>query len=806
MRLAERAACTPRAAARVGIDGRCSAVGADRRRRAQSRAHGRQTSDIAARPAPPRALTTSTAGDEARRAAVRPDRIRTVLRAPRARGAAAVKILYSAIDQVVPGHEGGSVHVAAVAEGLAALGHDVTALVTPGPATASPRRVRWIPMPPPLGSTHLRLARARAVARLARDDPPDAIIERYHNFGGEAIRAGAPVGAVAVLEVNAPVIDYPGSRKALARSRAARASRCAGGANGCVALADIIVTPNAAILPPDTPPSTDRSCSSGAPTPTRFRPARGTEAVRGTARRRRSRCSPARSARGTAPIHLVEAIRSLARRGRGDIGAVLIGDGPELAARPRAQRHGFADILSSPARCRTTRCPRRSPRADIGVAPFDVAAHAPLSLGFYWSPLKIFEYMAAGLPVVAPAVDRIPSLVGEEREGLLYDPAAPDALADALRTALRTIRRCARALGAAARERAVREYSWAAHCRALECAIRRRRRRRLSSSPRMRILIADRRLSARVRRQRLEHLRARPRAARARARRRRSSSRARARRRRPRSRLRRLPRPRVRRAGARHPVRAQLLQERAAHAVARRVSRTLLARERFDVVHAQHVMTTIGRRSTRRTRRASRSWPRCAITGPSATGRICCTRATGPTLCPECTVGNMRMCIRPARRRDLAAGAADDSLHARESRGASATGSRARTRSSRSAGGSRRICGRARRSCARRASRSFRIRLTSAALGRRGGGAIGCGTVASPYALYLGKLAPNKGTSYLVDVVRARRTRLAAGRRGRRPDRAATRTRRRRRRAATSSSAAGSDSAKPRGCSQARRC
>ena len=63
--------------------------------------------------------------------------------------------------------------------------------------------------------------------------------------------------------------------------------------------------------------------------------------------------------------------------------------------------------------------------ADIGVAPFDVDAHAPLALGFYWSPLKIFEYMAAGLPVVAPAVDRIPSLVAHEREGLLYNPAAP---------------------------------------------------------------------------------------------------------------------------------------------------------------------------------------------------------------------------------------------------------------------------------------------------------------------------------------------------------------------------------------------
>ncbi len=76
--------------------------------------------------------------------------------------------------------------------------------------------------------------------------------------------------------------------------------------------------------------------------------------------------------------------------------------------------------------------------ADIGVAPFEIGAHRPLSLGFYWSPLKIFEYMAAGLPVVAPAVDRIPAIVGNSREGILYDPAQPGALAEALATAGRT--------------------------------------------------------------------------------------------------------------------------------------------------------------------------------------------------------------------------------------------------------------------------------------------------------------------------------------------------------------------------------
>ncbi|HEX9366004.1 MAG TPA: glycosyltransferase, partial [Vicinamibacterales bacterium] len=117
-----------------------------------------------------------------------------------------MKILYAAIDQAVPGTKGGSVHVAAVAEGLAALGHEVTALITPGEGQPRKSTVRWVPMPPPLGSSYLRMARAGAIGKLARGIRPDAIIERYHNFGGEAIRSAAALDAVAVLEVNAPVV------------------------------------------------------------------------------------------------------------------------------------------------------------------------------------------------------------------------------------------------------------------------------------------------------------------------------------------------------------------------------------------------------------------------------------------------------------------------------------------------------------------------------------------------------------------------------------------------------------------------
>jgi len=84
--------------------------------------------------------------------------------------------------------------------------------------------------------------------------------------------------------------------------------------------------------------------------------------------------------------------------------------------------------------------------------------------------------MAAGLPVIAPRSDRIPSLVENGREGILYDPRDPDALAAALEQM--TDSRLRASLGAAARERAVRDYSWSAHCRALEGAILQARARR----------------------------------------------------------------------------------------------------------------------------------------------------------------------------------------------------------------------------------------------------------------------------------------------------------------------------------------
>ena len=378
-----------------------------------------------------------------------------------------LRILYTAIDQTVPGTVGGSVHVRAVAEGLAALGHEVHALVTRGAGVWPPGPVRWRDVEAPGGRAHFRLLAAREITRVAREVEPDLVLERYHNFGGEGMLAARAVGARYVLEVNAPVVDYPGSLKSRL-DRALLVQPMRRWRERQVRAADLIVSPSAGILPASVPTTRVLEVEWGADT-VRFTPEASGDAVwqRPPGGITVVFAGAFRAWHGAA--QLVEAVRLLRSRGVHDVQAVLIGDGPERAAAQEAAR-GLDDVIFTGAIAHE-RMPGALAAADVGVAPFDVERHPPLQLGFYWSPLKIFEYMASGLPVVAPALPRLQALVGHDVEGVLYEPATPAALADAL-ASLRDPERRHR-LGVAARARAEREFSWQAHCAKLDVAFRR---------------------------------------------------------------------------------------------------------------------------------------------------------------------------------------------------------------------------------------------------------------------------------------------------------------------------------------------
>jgi glycosyltransferase involved in cell wall biosynthesis len=131
---------------------------------------------------------------------------------------------------------------------------------------------------------------------------------------------------------------------------------------------------------------------------------------------------------------------------------VVVGDGP---ARPALERQAAA--LGIADRVRFTGL---APHQDVPrlVAGFDIALQ-PRAVA-YASPLKIFDYMAAGRAIVAPDQPNIREILTDGETALLFDPASADALwQTVLRfagdAALRT------RLGAAARlEIERRRYTW----------------------------------------------------------------------------------------------------------------------------------------------------------------------------------------------------------------------------------------------------------------------------------------------------------------------------------------------------------
>ena len=134
---------------------------------------------------------------------------------------------------------------------------------------------------------------------------------------------------------------------------------------------------------------------------------------------------------------------------------VLLGSGPtEDSLRRQVSALGLRDRVRFLPRLPFPELHALTCGADIGLCVIRPAGNS-----FLWSmPNKLFEYMMAGLPVVAGDTPEIRRVIEETEAGVLVDPGDPDAIADAIRELLSDEPR-RRRMGEAALRSAER-YCW----------------------------------------------------------------------------------------------------------------------------------------------------------------------------------------------------------------------------------------------------------------------------------------------------------------------------------------------------------
>ncbi|MDO5661278.1 MAG: glycosyltransferase family 4 protein [Brachybacterium sp.] len=358
------------------------------------------------------------------------------------------------------GTKGASVHVQEVVRALRADGHRVTVFCTRTddhvPADLADLDVQRIVLPRGRGPERERAVAAASaeIAQRIAGGGFDLVYERYSLFADTAARLAGRIPSI--LEVNAPLVDEQRRHRSLADEAGAISATvaqlqgaslvsCVSGQVAAWALQHgavpdrLQVTPNgvntARITP--SPARSPRHPSPGHRAPV-------TVGFVGTLK----------------PWHGTDVLVQALARTRGDLTLEVCGTGPEQSALEELA----ADLrLGSRIRFHGAVPPEKVPgvlhRLDIACAPYPPGDH-------YFSPLKVYEYLAAGLPVVASAIGAIPEILQHGRLGRLVPPGDVDALASALDALVADPAERA-LLGAAGREAAVTGHDWRIRCREL---------------------------------------------------------------------------------------------------------------------------------------------------------------------------------------------------------------------------------------------------------------------------------------------------------------------------------------------------
>jgi len=395
-----------------------------------------------------------------------------------------MKIAYLCADRGVPvlGHKGASVHVREFVSALARQEHDVVLLCAKLGSGNDCPPVRVVELPPEKNRATLIAEGAmlglagveedpilsREVEKLANDRQlsarvleslhqlgfrPDAIYERYalfHRAGNEIANA---LRIPRILEMNAPLVEEQERFRGLRLKRIAEevSSESLRGASHIVAVSSAV---KEAAVASGVAAERISVMPNGVDT-TRFHSGAGEGLIRA---RYELKSNPVIGFIGSLkPWHgldfLLDAFEEI-HSARPDAVLMIVGDGPGMAAlQARVAQENLQERVILAGHVPYAEIPAYLSAMDLTVAPYDAQD------GFYFSPLKVVESLAAGCPVVAPELGQISDLIQNGLTGLLYPPGDSAALAGQVIGLLNDAQRRGE-MGCAAAAMAREKFSW----------------------------------------------------------------------------------------------------------------------------------------------------------------------------------------------------------------------------------------------------------------------------------------------------------------------------------------------------------
>jgi len=380
-----------------------------------------------------------------------------------------MKILYLSFDPGIPywGTKGASIHIREFTKALKQAGHRVTTAVAR--LGDSARRAPDVYLLPHLDMDFFRrqefarptslLGEAEAFAlnfglkklfKKLKTKRFELVYERYSLFGMAGLFWAKENKLPFVLEVNAPLVEEAKTHRQLILEPLAKEIE-----RHLFTCADHIVAVSKAIkdyihtIAPD-------AAVTVIPNGVDIHPFLKLRTANGTGRKRDKEKLLVGFVGSLKPWHgldfLLEAFRRLPEKENFEL--MIVGDGPlRQSLENLAHKLGLQKRISFTGAVDFEEIPKTLKSLDVLVAPY------PYMDGFYFSPLKIFEYMAAGKPIVASRIGQVAEILEDGENALLVAPEDPKALASALRR-LKSEPKLCELLGRQAQKTAEEKHTW----------------------------------------------------------------------------------------------------------------------------------------------------------------------------------------------------------------------------------------------------------------------------------------------------------------------------------------------------------